>query len=208
MSPAASRDCVSVSIRASSAAASCASLSRSAARLASAYAVRTATTRSRPACTSRSAAASSASRAAATRRGRSHSTSIGQRSVASSCLGPMGNSSESTGLVKTPASTRSARAKPRSITLTWKAALFHSARATASSAVSPSSTCTPGGADAAPAPSRRASAPGTRPQRRRRGLPQVGLPRGARAGGDNRDGDRQTPRCTGPHPPESIAPRA
>ena len=71
--------------------------------------------RSSPACTSRSAAASTASRAAATLRGRCHSTSMGHLSVASNCLGPRGNRSDRMGLVRRPASSRSARAKPSSL---------------------------------------------------------------------------------------------
>jgi hypothetical protein len=46
--------------------------------------------------------------AAATRFGRAHRTSADHRTVASSCFGPNGNSSEKIGLVSSPASARSA----------------------------------------------------------------------------------------------------
>ena len=77
-------------------------------------------------------------------------------------LGPDRKQQRQTGLRSRPASRRSARAKPRSLTLTWKSALFQSASATASSGVSPSSSRMPAGvrgpraADAGPAPVRAA----------------------------------------------------
>ena len=145
MSPARSRDSVRSATRLVRMALSPASASRRSAMSVSAKAPRTSATRVSPSHTRRWLTDSRLSCAAAMRRGRCHKTSNGNCTVHSNCLGPHGKSSDSTGFRSNPASTRSARARPRSASTSWNDGLFQRAIATASSAVSPSSSVTPGG---------------------------------------------------------------
>ena len=150
ISPARRRASVIPASRCTRSAFSIVSCKRRSAISASACAARVCATSVSASQTSRSPTACALSCAAATRRGRCHKASNGNCSVHSSCLGPQGNRSENTGFRSRPASTRSARASPRSASVAWNEGLFHSAIATASCDVRPSSTDASGGTAAAP----------------------------------------------------------
>jgi len=86
---------------------------------------RTSRARFSPCCTRACPSCSTGSRATAKRRGRCQRNSIGRVKASSNGLGPTGSSMERFGFCSKPASSRSARPRPRAANPASSAALFH-----------------------------------------------------------------------------------